>query len=244
VLAEGLPERIGAGEVEAAIARPEPLDEPTRRRWFALYALNVARADVRLGELLDALSSSPAAETAVVAVASARGEQVGDRAPGEPVGDLRRRWLEVPLGVRWGPAHRREMAASPGLLSVTRLHATLIEAGGGEALPATAPSLSQPSADALSERWTADGLHEVSWLEAGADRRTLQLEWRGIGDVPPSTGPPADLAAWWWSATGEAALPAPEVATHGPELLRRWLLAVGDARPKWPRRLEALGEGE
>ena len=97
-----LPSRIGAGEVEAACRRSEPLEEETRRTWLALYALNVARADVRLGELLEALAASPAAEHAVVAIASAHGQQLGEAPRAEAPGHLRRRWLEVPLAVRLG----------------------------------------------------------------------------------------------------------------------------------------------
>lgn len=237
-----LPSRIGAAEVEAAVRQGGPLDEETRRAWLALYALNVARADVRLGELLEALDASPAAERAVVAIASAHGQQLGEASRAEPPGHLRRLWLEVPLAVRLRGSDRAgvEAESPPGILAVTRLHATLVEAVGAVAVPAAAPSLWQRSESTLSELWAPDGLHEVSWLStAGSskngDAASVQVAWRGFADATPDTG--EATTTWSWPASGEASL-AEHDERLGGGLRRQWLAAVGDAPSKWPRLLE------
>ncbi|HUP23511.1 MAG TPA: hypothetical protein VNB06_11285 [Thermoanaerobaculia bacterium] len=239
VAAEGLPERVGTVELADAVRGSQVLSDEVRRRWFSLYCLNVARADLRLGELLDALAASPAGARAVVAVVSARGEEVGDQPEGEPSGALRRRWLEVPLGLRLGGSLRAAAEArNPGLLAVARLHASLVEAAGGVALPGTATSFWSSVDGALSERWTPSGELELSWTSSVGDGEVDQVVVDdGFGlDAAPSE--PRREVGWRWLPSAERLLSEQEVAPLERELRERWQSLIGDSPPRKPRWLE------
>jgi Sulfatase len=169
-----LPASIDPVELQAASDPAAPLGPALRRRFGAMYRLNVAWADEKVGRLLDAVRASGQWEQALVVVTSAFGEELGEHGAAGHGGDLERQSIEVPLVVKLPSWCRRPLAASPReRVALARLWATLVEAAGGEAPPAMAPSLYRRApAGALSELYFGNGANLFSLVD-GDD----QLLW-------------------------------------------------------------------
>ena len=243
VARSGLPERIGLAEVRRARSGSLPADELAR--WWALYCLNVARADQRVGQLLDALRASGSWDQATVVVASVRGEELGDYGSVGADGGLRRRLIEVPLLVKLPASGDGRLAPpEPGTpLAVGGLWATLVELAGGEPPPGVVPgwledSRASPTAGAWSERRRPDGRFQVSWVSAG-EQVLLELDpnqepsgsrvsrWLPDGSETPVEDPAEAIAAeaarrWRLDLGGRVLPPVPELErTRRPSALRR-----------------------
>jgi arylsulfatase A-like enzyme len=236
VAGEGLPERIGRGTVQRARQRGEPLAPSELRRWRALYALNVARADQRVGQLLDALRASGRWEEATVAVVSTRGQELGDYGSVAEGRSLRRKLVEVPLAVKLPADLRgRIRLPEPGTtVGTVALWSTLVELAGGRRPPAVAAGLHElPEAQAsgvLSELRAVGGLEQVSWV-AGGDQLLRTRPRARATEVAPE-----ESRGWrWWAGGEEQALEDPDrLAELARDLERARLLAAGDqaaARP-------------
>ena len=205
---DGLARRLGQ-DPQRLPQRVEPLDlepfydpsvdlPPERREDFrTLYGHNVAWADHRLGQLLDALRESGQWDRTLVAVTSDHGEEFGEsveqggyRQTGHG-GNLGRVLLEVPLVIKLprGGLPGRAFAVAPGKrVTNLRLWATLVEAAGGEVPPAVAPSLLRTSArkptpdgpvGILSELYRLNGVNRFSWIEGDH-----QLVWESSFAAP------------------------------------------------------------
>lgn len=165
-----LPLRVQPNELEPFFDPAIPLPPQLRQRFWAMYRLNVAFADDRLGRFLQALRESGQWDRTLLVVTSAHGEELGEKHQILNGGNLGRQLLEVPLAVK--------LPARPGLRITTpktqrpaavRIWATLVEAAGGTVPPAVAPSLFHPlqgaSAAVLSELYFTDGTNRFSLLD-------------------------------------------------------------------------------
>ncbi len=171
----GLPRRVGGTLLERYFDPAVPLPAADREKLWALYRYNVAAADAYLGQMLQALSSSPHGKDALVVVVSAYGQEFGEHQQIGQGGHLGRELIEVPLVIRFPERLRSTWTAQPGERLATRgLWATLVEAAGGKAPPGVAPSLFRPAGRGiLSELMLIGGRNEISWLEGN-----LQLRWQ------------------------------------------------------------------
>ncbi|HVT18950.1 MAG TPA: sulfatase-like hydrolase/transferase [Thermoanaerobaculia bacterium] len=169
-----LPHTIEPVQLAAYFDPAVPLPDEERRRFWALYRLNAAWADERLGRLLEALRSSGQWNRTVLAVTSNHGEEFGESGQIEHGGNLGRELLEVPLIIKLPAGSARRIAVLAGQrVSAGRLWATLVEVAGGKVPPAAAPSLFRRAAPAvLSELYLTNGTNKFSLLE-GDD----QLLW-------------------------------------------------------------------
>ncbi len=170
----GLPVRILPNQLAVFFDPAVPLPAGKRRRFWTMYRFNVAWADERLGRLLKALRESGQWDRTLVLVASTHGEEFGEKGQILNGGNLGRQLLEVPLAVKLPAGFERRIAVPQGRrVAAARLWATLVEAAGGEAPPAVAPSLfrnSPPSV--LSELYLTNGTNRFSLVD-GND----QLLW-------------------------------------------------------------------
>jgi arylsulfatase A-like enzyme len=159
-----LPRRLRSSEAAAG-----PEGAAVRR---ALYLSNVAQADLELGELLAELRDHGPWERALVAIVGVTGWSP-DSSRGRG-GGLERAQLEVPLLVKLPRIFARRLA--PGAderVGAGRLVATLLEAAGGDPVPAAAPSLFRPQRPgALSESFGGNGVNEFSLVQG--DLRLLR----------------------------------------------------------------------
>jgi arylsulfatase A-like enzyme len=174
---------LGPAELPRRVERPqlEPYFDPSNvlppeklRRFAALYRLNVAWADNRLGELLAALRRSGQWNSTLLVVTADHGIELGERHQILHGGNLGRRLLEVPLAVKLPAGFARPLVPSRSQrVAAPRIWATLVEAAGGSLPPAVAPSLfRQGPAGILSELYRTNGTNRFSWLQ-GDD----QLLW-------------------------------------------------------------------
>jgi hypothetical protein len=77
-----------------------PLPPGLRRRILAMYRLNAAAGDERLGELLRALRASGQWDRTLIVVTSIHGEEIGEHGQVLHGGNLGRAGLEVPLVIK------------------------------------------------------------------------------------------------------------------------------------------------
>lgn len=180
---ERLPQRVEPLDLEPFYDPAVELPPELRETFRALYGHNVAWADHRLGQLLDALRESGQWDRALVAVTSDHGEEFGEsveqgghRQTGHG-GNLGRVLLEVPLVIklpRGGLPGRPLAVASGERVANLRLWATLVEAAGGDVPPEMAPSLFRTSARSavpdggagiLSELYRLNGVNRFSWID-------------------------------------------------------------------------------
>ncbi|HVS65731.1 MAG TPA: sulfatase-like hydrolase/transferase [Thermoanaerobaculia bacterium] len=224
VARDDLPERLGLGEVRELARSAQELGTDELGTWWAMYCLNVARADQRVGQLLDALRESGAWDRSTVVVTSLRGEPLGD-----DIGDgLRRRLIEVPLIVKLpaGAGALGSLPAPGSLLETTSLWATLVELAGGSRPPGVTPGWFEGpgglrGAGAWSERRTPAGRLQVSWI-SGDEQVLLELDRsqrRVVGEV------------WRWLPDGGERLSDRASANEAlqAETLRRWRLLAQSA---------------
>jgi len=254
VAGAALPPSLSAADLEAWNRAPGAPTREQRATLGAMYRLEAARADARLGAFLAALRASPAWEETLLLVTALHGAPVGaGAAPGGdaveggdavPGGDrlgrsLGRGMLEVPLVVKLPRALRQAGAtlAEPpgGLVAQGRVWSTLVEAVGGRPAPAAPPGLfrAAPTA-ALSELHLENGINEISLVEASAGEETWQLLWRARF-AAPEAGFAAARAADFAAADGvdgAAADAAYEARTgEAPEDLFRRLRTAYEAAP-------------
>lgn len=219
-----LPERVGLGELDDAVRDGEPIPADEVATWWAMYALNVARADQRIGRLIEALRASGEWEDSTVIVTSLRGEELGDYGGVGSRGGLRRRLIEVPLVVkRPKRAGDLELPAPGSTVSTAGLWASLVRLAGGGRPPAVTPSwFEAPLEGAWSERWSNHGSFQVSWT--GARRQVVFLP--GEPERPDSA---AWSRAWEWGRDGreDPLLDREELRTLHGQALRRWRSAGG-----------------
>lgn len=169
-----LPLRIVPNQLAVYFDPQVPLPPGKRRRFWTMYRFNVAWADERLGRLLKALRESGQWDRALVVVTSTHGEEFGEKDQILNGGNLGRQLLEVPFAVKLPAGFERRIAAPRNRrVAAARLWATLVEAAGGEAPPAVAPSLFRDSpAAVLSELYLTNGTNRFSLVD-GDD----QLLW-------------------------------------------------------------------
>lgn len=161
-----LPERIRPLQLEPYFDPTVPLPEVRRRRFWAMYLLNVAWADEKLGRLLEALRASGQWERTLLAVTALHGEEFGERGQIGHGGNLGRRLIEVPLIVKLPAGGGRIAVPREERVAAARLWATLVEAAGGPLPPAVAPSLFRSAPwPALSELYLNNGTNLFSLVE-------------------------------------------------------------------------------
>jgi hypothetical protein len=137
-----LPPRLLPEQLQPFFNPANPLPPDKRRRFWAMYRLNAARADDRLGRLLDSLRSSGQWDRTLLVITANHGEEIGENGQILHGGNLGRPLLEVPLVIKLPRgAGRRIAEPKERRVAVARLWATLVEAAGGAAPPAVAPSL-------------------------------------------------------------------------------------------------------
>jgi hypothetical protein len=247
-----LPQSVEALDLLAASNPDVPPTPALRRRITAMYRLNVAWADERIGRLLDALRASGQWDRSLVVVTSAFGEELGEHGAFGHGADLEREALEVPLIVKL-PSWCRRPLVPPGRqrIALARVWATLVEAAGGEAPPATAPSLFRNApGGVLSELYLGNGANlyslvegddQLLWLarfgppEPGLYRASLEGQGGADRGATDTLGVIAARLFDGFEAT-------PPLAGLGPpELtLARWGAAGGSRRIADPRRAAAL----
>jgi len=170
----GLPVRVLPHQLAPYFDPRVPLPPDARRRFWAMYSLNVAWADERLGRLVAALRESGQWDRTLLVVTSTHGEEFGEKGQILNGGNLGRQLLEVPLAVKL-PAGFGDRIVLPRerRAAAVRLWATLVEAAGGAVPPAVAPSLFRRAPEAvLSELYLTNGTNRFSLVE-GDD----QLLW-------------------------------------------------------------------
>ncbi len=174
-LPRSLPPRLERAQLEPFFDPARRLPPAKLRRFRAMYRLNVAWADERLGRLLAALRKSGQWDRTLLVVTANHGTELGEYGQILQGGSLGRRLIEVPLAVKLPRGFARRIAPPPGeRVATTRLWATLVEAAGVTAPPAAAPSLFRPGipAGVLSELYLGNGTNQFSWVD-GDD----QLLW-------------------------------------------------------------------
>ena len=173
-LPPALPRKILIPQLDPFFDPAAPLPPGRRRQFWAMYRLNAAWADERLGRVLDALRASGQWDRTLLVVTANHGEEFGERGQILHGGNLGRRLLEVPLVIKLPRGFGRRLQIPAGeRIGTVRLWATLLEAAGGAAPPALAPSLWRPApAGVLSELYLTNGTNQFSWVE-GDD----QLLW-------------------------------------------------------------------
>lgn len=199
-LAARLPQRLTAAELEqwADPARPVPAER--RQEIAALYRMNAAWADRRLGRLLDGLRASGQWDDTLLVVTSPNGEELGEYGSTGSSTSLGRVLLEVPLVVKLprSLAGTVPPAASDGPVALTRVWATLVAAVGGPVPPAAGRGLFSRGAvppGVLSELYLKNGYNELSLVERDGDV-TRQLVWRSSFAPPEPEYYPARLATY------------------------------------------------
>jgi hypothetical protein len=165
-----LPARVQPNELAPYFDPAVPLPPALRQRFWAMYRLNASFADDRLGHFLQSLRESGQWDRTLLVVTSTHGEELGEKHQILNGGNLGRQLLEVPLAVKL-PAGASLRVAMPKTErpAAVRIWATLVEAAGGEAPPAVAPSLFHAlhgaSAAVLSELYLTNGTNRFSLLD-------------------------------------------------------------------------------
>ncbi|MFL6290958.1 MAG: sulfatase [Thermoanaerobaculia bacterium] len=167
----GLPLRVRHADLEPYYDPSVPLSPELERVFRAMYALNVAWADEKLGRLLDALRRSGQWDRVFLVVTSDHGEEFREYGQIAHGGNLGRHQIEVPLVIKLPAGFGRKLETR-GPVATIRVRNTLIEAAGGEPGPGTAPSLFRPwEGGVLSELYLDNGINHFSYVEA--DRQLL-----------------------------------------------------------------------
>ncbi len=107
-----LPARVQPNELAPYFDPAMPLPPARRRLFWAMYRLNAAFADDRLGHFLQALRESGQWDRTLLLVTSTHGEELGEKHQILNGGNLGRQLLEVPLAVKL-PAGARLRIATP-----------------------------------------------------------------------------------------------------------------------------------
>ncbi|MEL7058550.1 MAG: sulfatase-like hydrolase/transferase [Acidobacteriota bacterium] len=144
-------------------------------------------ADARLGRLLAALEASGQRDRVVLAVTALHGVELGEHGQALWGENLERAVLEVPLIVDLPGAKATAPVEEDGrtnedlkVLSVSRTHATLLDALGIAIPPALEPSiLTEPAGDlpAVSSRYARNGVNLFSAVVSATASPARQLIW-------------------------------------------------------------------
>lgn len=261
-----LPLRVRHADLEPYYDPSVPLPAELERVFRAMYALNVAWADEKLGRLLAALRKSGQWDRALVVITSDHGEELREYGQIAHGGNLGRHQIEVPLVIKL-PAGRKLEPRGP--MATIRVRNTLIEAAGGEPEPGTAPSLFRPwEGGVLSELYLDDGINHFSWVEGdrqllwearfarpdpdyyrarlllttGAPNAPLDVFRRleeAVSRVPPLTGLPGDpprLTLWRWTGNGSERLDDPRQVEEMARRLKRAWIAANGPERPFGRR--------
>ena len=220
-----LPDRVLPHELAVFLDPALPLPPARRRLFWAMYRFNVAWADDRLGRLIQALRSSGEWDHTLLVVTSTHGEEFGEKGQILNGGNLGRQLLEVPFAVKLPLGFRRKIAEPrDARVAAARLWATLVEAAGGEAPPAVAPSLFRRSPEpVLSELYLTNGANLFSLVD-GDD----QLLWESRFAPPDPDYYRARLAMM---SRGNARIARAELAVPPEEILGRLRAAFAAAPP-------------
>jgi arylsulfatase A-like enzyme len=165
-----LPPRVQPNELAPYFDPAVPLPSELRQRFWAMYRLNVAFADDRLGHYLQALRESGQWDRTLLVVTSTHGEELGEKHQILNGGNLGRQLLEVPLAVKLPAGSTSRIAVGKDQRpAAARIWATLVEAAGGEVPPAVSPSLFHAlhgaAAAVLSELYFTNGTNQFSLLD-------------------------------------------------------------------------------
>jgi hypothetical protein len=165
---EVLPRRILPEQLQPFVDPARPLPPGRFRRIAAMYHLNAARADDRLGRLLAALHASGQWDRTLLVVTANHGEELGENGRVLHGNNLSRAVLEVPLVIKLPRGSRQRIAEPRGRrVAVPRLWATLVEAVGGTAPPAIEPSLfRRTGGPILSELYLVNNTNLFSLLDS------------------------------------------------------------------------------
>jgi arylsulfatase A-like enzyme len=220
-----LPERVLPHQLAVFFDPANPLPPARRRLFWAMYRFNVAWADDRLGRLIQALRSSGQWDRTLLIVTSTHGEEFGEKGQILNGGNLGRQLLEVPFAVKLPLGFRRKIAEPRDhRVAAARLWATLVEAAGGEAPPAVAPSLFRRAPEpVLSELYLANGANLFSLVD-GDD----QLLWESRFAPPDPDYFRARLAMM---NRGNARIARAELSVPPEEILGRLRAAFATAPP-------------
>lgn len=226
--AKGLPARVLPNQLAPFFDPAVPLPPELERRFRALYRLNVAWADDRLGRLLGELRASGQWDRTLLIVTSTHGEEFGEKRQILNGGNLGRQLLEVPFIVKLpagGSGARRKIAVPKDRrVAAARLWATLVEAAGGEVPPAQAPSLFREApGGVLSELYLTNGTNRFSLVE-GDD----QLLWEASFAPPEPEYYRARLALM---NRGNARIARAEISEPPDRILGRLLAGFLDSPP-------------
>lgn len=242
-----LPPRISLEQLEPFLDPARPLPPEKRRRLWAMYRLNAAFADQRLGRLLHALRQSGQWDRTLLVVTANHGEALGENGQVLHGCDLGRPVLEVPLVVKLPRGFGRRIAEPPATrVAAARLWATLVEAVGGTAPPAAAPSLfRRDGGPILSELYSIDGVNLFSLLDGG-DQLLLESRFAppegdaAFDDALPLTGTgPPRLTLERWDDQGSHAIDDPVRARKmARRLVEVWRRFVPDEVTPAEERLE------
>lgn len=169
-----LPRKVLPVQLERWFDPANPLPRSQRRRFWAMYCLNVAWGDEQLGRLVDALRASGEWDRTLLVVTSNHGEEFGEHGQILHGGNLGRQLIEVPLIVKLPAGFERGIRVPKRQrVAAARLWATVVEAAGGAIPPAAAPSLFRNAAvPAVSELYLTNGTNRFSLVEGD-----LQLLW-------------------------------------------------------------------
>ncbi len=165
-----LPPRLQPNELAPFFDPAVPLPPELRQRFWAMYRLNVAFADDRLGHFLQALRESGQWDRTLLVVTSTHGEELGEKHQILNGGNLGRQLLEVPLAVKLPAGSSPKIAVPENQRpAAARIWATLVEAAGGEVPPAASPSLFHElrgaPASVVSELYFTNGTNQFSLLD-------------------------------------------------------------------------------
>jgi hypothetical protein len=171
---EVLPKRILPEQLQPFNDPAKPLPPGRWRRISAMYRLNAAQADDRLGRLLAAIHESGQWDRTLLVVTSSHGENLGENGQVLHGTNLGRPLLEVPLVIKLPLGSSRRIAEpKERRVAVQRLWATLVDAVGGEPPPAVAPSLFRRAPEPiLSELYLVVNANLFSLLDGD-----VQLLW-------------------------------------------------------------------
>jgi hypothetical protein len=227
--APDLPPRIRVAQLEPFLDPATPLPPGLRRRFLSMYRLNAAWADERLGVFLGALRASGQWDRSLVVVTSIHGEEIGEHGQILHGANLGRSVLEVPLVVKLpeGSGLRLRPAAAQRV-GTARIWATLVEAAGGEPLPAAAPSLFRAAPpEVLSELYLTGGGNRFSLLDGD-----LQLLRESRSAPLSGEGAPVLRLERWLPGSGTAAVEDPgKKAEMAREITLAWHRFVPEELP-------------
>jgi arylsulfatase A-like enzyme len=230
---QALPRRILADQLQAFLDPSRPLTAANRRRLSAMYELNAAFADQRLGRFLSALRQSGQWDRTLLVITANHGEALGEGGRVLHGGSLGRPLLEVPLVVKLPRGFTRRIAEPRGSrVAVARLWATVVEAVGETAPPAMAPSLFRHDGEPiLSELYLNDGVNLFSLLDGG-DQLLFESRFAPAAfdaSLPLSGASPPRLTLMRWDSGGSHAVDDPVRAREmARRLIGAWRRFVPD----------------